>query len=82
MRSAKVVGPGFQMPADGSLPAVVDVISVDTNTVVRSVQVHLPVHNTYVTPDDKYAVAGLRGDIEPTKAPRRRPRAFPVRPSG
>ena len=27
--------------------------------------VHLPVHNTYVTPDEKFVVAGLRGEIEP-----------------
>ena len=65
VRSAKVIGPGFQMPADGSLPAVVDVIDIATHKVVRSVPVHLPVHNTYVTPDDKFVVAGLRGEIEP-----------------
>src|SRR5262245_34914762 len=58
-RSAKVVGPISKMPADGTLPAVVDVIDIATHKVVRSIPVHHPVHNTYVTPDDAYVVAGL-----------------------
>jgi YVTN family beta-propeller protein len=62
-RSAKVVGPGFQ--SDGSPAAVVDVIDIATNRVVKSVRVHHTVHNTYVTPDDNFVVAGLRGDVEP-----------------
>src|SRR5687768_15477208 len=45
--------------------AVVDVINVDTNKLIRSVAVHHPVHNTYVTPDDNYVVAGLRGELKP-----------------
>jgi YVTN family beta-propeller protein len=64
-RSAKVIGPGFEAPAGGSLPAVVDVIDIATHKVVRSIPVHFPVHNTFVTPDDNFVVAGLRGDPEP-----------------
>ncbi len=64
-RTAKVLGPGFQAPAGGALPAVIDVIDIATHKIVRSIPVHFPVHNTYVTPDDKYVVAGLRGDPEP-----------------
>ena len=64
-RTAKVLGPGFQAPAGGELPAVIDVIDIATHKVVKSIPVHFPVHNTYVTPDDKYVVAGLRGDPEP-----------------
>jgi YVTN family beta-propeller protein len=64
-RTAKVAGPGFQAPAGGALPAVVDVIDIATHKVIKSIPVHFPVHNTYVTPDDKYVVAGLRGDPEP-----------------
>jgi YVTN family beta-propeller protein len=64
-RTAKVLGPGFQAPAGGELPAVVDVIDIATHKVIKSIPVHFPVHNTYVTPDDKYVIAGLRGDPEP-----------------
>ena len=64
-RTAKVLGPGFQAPPGGALPAVVDVIDIATHKIVKSIPVHFPVHNTYVTPDDKYVVAGLRGDPEP-----------------
>jgi DNA-binding beta-propeller fold protein YncE len=64
-RTEKVLGPGFQAPAGGALPAVVDVIDIATHKVVRSIPVHFPVHNTYVTPDDKYVIAGLRGDPDP-----------------
>ena len=39
--------------------AVVDVIDIATHKRVRSVAVHHPVHNTYVTPDDNFVVAGL-----------------------
>src|SRR5687767_12865185 len=48
-RSAKVLGPGFVAPAGGGLPAVVDVIDIATHKIVRSIPVHFPVHNTYVT---------------------------------
>ena len=64
-RTAKVLGPGFEAPAGGALPAVIDVIDIATHKIVRSIPVHFPVHNTYVTPDDKYVIAGLRGDPEP-----------------
>ena len=60
-----MLGPGFEAPAGGALPAVVDVIDIATHKIVRSIPVHFPVHNTYVTPDDKYLVAGLRGDPDP-----------------
>ena len=65
VRSNKVLGPGFQAPAGGSLPAVVDVIDINTHKLVRSIPVHFPVHNTFVTPDDNFVIAGLRGDPEP-----------------
>jgi YVTN family beta-propeller protein len=64
-RTETVIGPGFQAPAGGALPAVIDVIDIATHKVIRSISVNAPVHNTYVTPDDKYVVAGLRGDPEP-----------------
>jgi DNA-binding beta-propeller fold protein YncE len=64
-RTAKVIGPGFVAPEGGGLPSVIDVIDIATHKVVKSIPVHFPVHNTYVTPDDKYVVAGLRGDPEP-----------------
>ena len=53
-RTDKVLGPGFKAPTGGALPAVMDVIDIATHKVVRSIPVHFPVHNTYVTPDDKY----------------------------
>ena len=62
-RSSKVVGPGFQQVAGGA--AVVDVIDIATHKVIRSIAVHDPVHNTYVTPDDNFVVAGLNEDPEP-----------------
>jgi YVTN family beta-propeller protein len=64
-RTAKPLGPGFKATEGGALPAVVDVIDIDTHKLVKSIPVHFPVHNVYTTPDDKYAVAGLRGDPEP-----------------
>ena len=39
-----------QVPRNGV--AVIDVIDVDTNKLVRSIPVDHGVHNTYVTPDD------------------------------
>ena len=62
-RSTKVVGPGFQQVAGGA--AVVDVIDIATHKVIRSIPVHDPVHNTYVTPDDNFVVAGLNEDPDP-----------------
>jgi YVTN family beta-propeller protein len=65
-RSGKVLGPGFKAAdPDGPLPALVDVIDIATHKVIRSIQVDLPVHNTYVTPDENFVIAGLRGDIKP-----------------
>jgi DNA-binding beta-propeller fold protein YncE len=62
-RSSKVVGPGFQQGAKPA--AVVDVIDLNTHKVVRSIPVFAPVHNTYVTPDENFLVAGLNEDPEP-----------------
>jgi DNA-binding beta-propeller fold protein YncE len=45
--------------------SLVDVIDIPTHKLVRSIEVHHPVHNTYVTPDDNFVVAGLSGDPEP-----------------
>ena len=45
--------------------AVVDVIDIATHKLVRSVAVHHPVHNTYVTPDDNFVIAGLSGGVQP-----------------
>ena len=39
-RTAKVLGPGFQAPAGGELPAVIDVIDIATHKVVKSIPVH------------------------------------------
>jgi YVTN family beta-propeller protein len=59
-RSSKVVGPGFAQVAGGA--SVVDVIDIATHKVIRSIPTHDPVHNTYVTPDDNFVVAGLNED--------------------
>ena len=64
-RTENVLGPGFKAQDGGSLPAVVDVIDIATHKIVKSIPVHAPIHNTYVTPDDRYVVAGLRYDPEP-----------------
>jgi len=55
--SAAVAGAGFEKADSGA--SVVDVIDIDTHKLVRSIPVNSPVHNTYVTPDDNYVVAGL-----------------------
>jgi YVTN family beta-propeller protein len=44
---------------------LVDVIDIATHKVIKSIPVGRTVHNTYVTPDDSYVVAGLRGEVEP-----------------
>jgi YVTN family beta-propeller protein len=62
-RSSKVVGPGFK--SDGSPASVIDVIDIATHRVLRSIPVHHPVHNTFVTPDDNWVVAGLSGAVRP-----------------
>ena len=64
-RTAKVAGPGIQRGPGASGASVVDVIDIATHKVIRSIPVHHPVHNTYVTPDDNYVVAGLRGAVNP-----------------
>jgi YVTN family beta-propeller protein len=64
-RSANVVGAGFQKASGNALASVVDVIDIATHKVTKSIPVHHPVHNTYVTPDDNFVVAGLRGEVEP-----------------
>jgi YVTN family beta-propeller protein len=51
--------------APGPNPTVVDVIDIDTHKLVRSIPVHSTVHNTYVTPDENFLVAGLSGEIGP-----------------
>ena len=63
--TAKAAGPGFKMPEGRSRAAVVDVIDIATHKVVRSIPVHHPVHNVFVTPDESQVVAGLRGEVEP-----------------
>ena len=62
--TAKAAGPGFQMPAAGRA-AVVDVIDIATHKVIKSVPVHHPVHNMFMTPDENHVIAGLRGELEP-----------------
>jgi len=64
-RTAKPAGPGAQPSAGNTLVSVIDVIDIATHKVVKSVPVHHPVHNTYVTPDENFVVAGLRGEVEP-----------------
>jgi YVTN family beta-propeller protein len=64
-RTEKPLGPGFVADTGGGLPAVVDVIDINTHKLVKSIPVLAPVHNTYVTPDDKFVIAGLRIDPEP-----------------
>ena len=63
--TAKAAGPGFTMPEGRSRAAVVDVIDIATHKVVRSIAVHHPVHNVFVTPDESQVVAGLRGELKP-----------------
>jgi DNA-binding beta-propeller fold protein YncE len=54
---------GIRNRANGR--SLVDVIDMTTNKLIRSIEVHHPVHNTYVTPDDNFVIAGLAGDPEP-----------------
>jgi DNA-binding beta-propeller fold protein YncE len=44
---------------------LVDVIDIDTHSVIRSVSVRSTVHNIFITPDDSEVIAGLRGEVEP-----------------
>jgi YVTN family beta-propeller protein len=62
--TGKPAGPGVQLPASGRA-AVVDVIDIATHKVVKSVPVHHPVHNIFMTPDESHVIAGLRGELEP-----------------
>jgi YVTN family beta-propeller protein len=55
---------GIRQPAPGNR-ALVDVIDIATHKIVKSISVHHPVHNTYVTPDDNYVIAGLAGEVKP-----------------
>ena len=64
-RSANPLGPGVQVDSDSQFPAVVDVIDIDTHTLIKSIEVHNPVHNVFMTPDENFAVAGLRGQVGP-----------------
>jgi YVTN family beta-propeller protein len=45
--------------------SVVDVIDIATHKLIKSIPVHHPVHNTYVTPDDNFVIAGLSGEVDP-----------------
>jgi YVTN family beta-propeller protein len=64
-RTSRVAAPGATPTAGNPPVSVVDVIDIATHKVVRSIPVHHPVHNTYVTPDDNFVVAGLRGEVKP-----------------
>jgi DNA-binding beta-propeller fold protein YncE len=59
----KKIYAGIRNRAGGK--SLVDVIDIATHKLVHSIEVHHPVHNTYVTPDDNFLVAGLAGDPEP-----------------
>ena len=58
-------GPGVEVDPDAGLPALVDVIDIDTHKLIKSIEVHDPVHNVFMTPDEKFVVAGLRGEVGP-----------------
>ncbi|MEE2637593.1 MAG: YncE family protein [Acidobacteriota bacterium] len=58
-------GPGVEVDPDARFPAVVDVIDLDTHTLVKSIEVHDPVHNVFMTPDESAVVVGLRGEVGP-----------------
>jgi DNA-binding beta-propeller fold protein YncE len=45
--------------------SLVDVIDIATHKLIKSIPVHHPVHNTYVTPDDNFVLAGLSGAVGP-----------------
>ena len=63
-RSARPLGPGVTVDDSARLPALVDVIDIDTHRVIKSIEVRLPVHNVFMTPDEQWVVAGLRGEVE------------------
>jgi YVTN family beta-propeller protein len=64
-RTSAVAGPDFEGSTAGSGASVVDVIDIATHKVIRSIPVHHPVHNTFVTPDENFVVAGLQGEVRP-----------------
>jgi YVTN family beta-propeller protein len=63
-RTAKPAAPGATPASGNSLVSVVDVIDIATHKVIRSIAVHHPVHNVFVTPDESEVVAGLRGEVD------------------
>ena len=65
VRRTPTPGPGVEVDPNAQLPAVVDVIDIDTHTLIKSVEVQNRVHNVFMTPDERYAVAGLRGEVGP-----------------
>ena len=58
-------GPGGQIDPNGRFPAVLDVIDIDTHTLVKSIEVFSTIHNVFMTPDENHVVLGLRGRVEP-----------------
>ena len=64
-RRSATPGPGVEVDPDAGLPALVDVIDIDTHKLIKSIEVHDPVHNVFMTPDEKFVVAGLRGEVGP-----------------
>ena len=64
-RSMNPIGPGVEVDPNRVSPALVDVIDIDTHETVKSIEVHYPVHNVFVTPDERWVVAGLRGPAGP-----------------
>ena len=60
-RSTNPLGPGVEVDPNRAAPALVDVIDIDTHETVKSIEVHYPVHNVFVTPDERWVVLGLRG---------------------
>jgi len=64
-RRSATPGPGVEVDPGAGLPALVDVIDIDTHKLIKSIEVHDPVHNVFMTPDEKFVVAGLRGEVGP-----------------
>ena len=64
-RSTNPLGPGVEVDPNRAAPALVDVIDIDTHETVKSVEVHYPVHNVFVTPDERWIVLGIRGEAGP-----------------
>ena len=64
-RSTNPLGPGVEVDPNRTAPALIDVIDIDTHETVKSIEVHYPVHNVFMTPDERWVVAGLRGEAGP-----------------